>query len=53
MATIRYCFLIAIKNTGNDDNANSNFVTDSEDKLISCSCLQIDSFVDRSMVKDL
>lgn len=39
------------KNLGNDDEANLDFVTKSDDKSISCSCSEIVSNVGRSAVK--
>lgn len=42
---------IAIRNSGNDDDANLYFLIEPEDKSISRSCSQIDNSVSGSVVK--
>lgn len=52
MATIEHCFFsLAIQNSGNDNNANLDFITEYKDKSISCSCSETVSAVGRSVVK--
>lgn len=50
---IEYCFFIAVKNSGNNDNISLDFVTESDNKSIGCFYLEIVSFVGRSVVKIL
>jgi len=52
LATIGYCFFIAIQNSSvKDDDANLDIDKESENKSISCSCSEIVNSDGRPVVK--